>query len=269
MAGRSFTPPSDDDNNNNGDQIVPSDEDLSDEESSSHKTAVKEDKFVPGRESGVRKRDIRGVLVEPKGAEESTDSLTLLSLLTRRNPYPFEECEEETIVAEEEEEEGEWEEVDLFSEIACPFLKIEHDRCFWGGRILRLKNHMVLTHFNVLRLYSTFTCAATDTTASLLVVDSEVFLYYKFITEYGHWYVVVQQVGTTNKKFRYRIKLHSEDETIPDRIYIFRVTRITVDFEVLFDAEKCFVSSDAEMEPFVTDLGADMRVTIKRNRSHN
>lgn len=185
----------------------------------------------------------------------------------RKIPYPFEECDVETVVVEEEEEEGGGKVVNMNTKVACPLFKIPHNRCAWVGRLGNVKTHMILQHNNLLWYGSTFKCTSLHTIASAIIFNSELFLYYKFITEYGHWYTVVQQVGTTNRKYRYKIKLCSEDETVPDRIYIFRVTKITLGFEVLFDARRCFTSIDDYLEPFVTENGIDMTVEITENRS--
>jgi hypothetical protein len=207
------------------------------------------------------KRARLSVPEESKGAERLSATA---SRREQETPSPFEECDVEMVVVKEEEEEGEGEEVKMNIYVTCPLLKIPQKTCPWIGSLRQLKEHVVWTHSGILKTVSTFQCTSLHTTALLILFNEELFLYYKFISDYGHWYAVVQQVGTTNKKYMYKIKLHSEDETVPDRVYIFRVTSIREDFEVLFDAPRCFASTDQNMEPFITEHGVDMRVTLKR-----
>jgi hypothetical protein len=171
------------------------------------------------------------------------------------------------MVEEEEEEEGgiQGREVDVDGAYVCPLTKIGKHMCLFSGNILELSRHVRNAHNDILLTGCTFQCTSVITTVFLILFDSELFLYYKQIND-GNWHVILQQVGLTNKKYRYKIRLHSEDETVPDHLYTYRMTNVEEEFSTIFDARRCLVSTDDRLEPFITNDRIDMTITITESQ---
>jgi hypothetical protein len=221
---------------------------------------------VSGRMMGMEEppstSDPERVPGETMGMEESPST----SDRKRKGTSPYIECEAEVIVVQEEEEgeENGGEEMNLYSMRTCPLFRIEAQDCAWSGPAKHMETHLIETHTHLIRSGPTFECQSLKTTVLIILFDSEIFLYYKRVSKDGHCLAFVQQFGATNNRYMYEIRVHTEDETVPDLRYIFRMTSVGFDIEELYIAERCLIASETQLAPFITESGIDMTVTIRR-----
>jgi hypothetical protein len=151
-------------------------------------------------------------------------------------------------------------------EIPCPTAKIPEAPCYWYGTPRNLKNHVLSSHTNILYRGNVFNCNTLDNAVYLMLYRGEVFLYYKYVTDNGNMYAVVQQAGVTNKKFKYSITLYGDDSE-DDISFSFAVTDVSVPYEMIFDACRCMAMSEDLWEPFVRNRHIKMVVRLREVRT--
>ena len=156
--------------------------------------------------------------------------------------------------------------VNMNSVILCPTHKLSDAPCVWYGALRNLKNHVTNNHTNVLRRGNVFDCNSLDNTVRLILYRREIFLYYKYVSRTGIVYAVVQQVGLTNKKFKYSISL-SADDSVDTISFSFAVTDVSVPYEIIFDAGRCMAMTEDRLEPFVRNRQLEMVVRLKEVRA--
>lgn len=152
--------------------------------------------------------------------------------------------------------------VNMNSVILCPTHKLSDAPCVWYGALRNLKNHVTSSHTNILRRGNVFDCNTLDNTVRLILYRREIFLYYKYISYTGIVYAVVQQVGVTNKKFKYSISL-SADDSVDSISFSFAVTDVSVPYEIIFDAGRCMAMTEDRLEPFVRNRQLEMVVRLR------
>jgi hypothetical protein len=148
------------------------------------------------------------------------------------------------------------------STVICPLSKIPGRRCKWVGTLSRIGSHVTTAHAGIVRRCSVFSCGSFRNTVLLILFDQEIFLYYKHVSYTGIMYAVVQQVGVTNRGYRYTIELRAQDETVETVIFSFKTDKTTHPFEVVFDARTCMAMTDVSLEPFVVNEELNMKVKI-------
>jgi hypothetical protein len=156
--------------------------------------------------------------------------------------------------------------VNMNSVILCPTHKLSDAPCVWYGALRNLKNHVISNHANILRKGNGFNCNALENTVRLIFFRKEIFLYYKYVSRTGIVYAVVQQVGVTNKKFKYTITL-SADDSVDTIRFSFAVTDVSVPYEIIFDAGRCMAMTEDLLEPFVINRQLEMVVRLKEVRA--
>jgi hypothetical protein len=169
---------------------------------------------------------------------------------------------------EKETGERQREAVNLHSEILCPMYKISDAECDWYGTLGDLKKHVTGSHTNILLQGNVFDCRTLDSTVFIILYRGEIFLYYKYVSDTGIVYAVVQQVGVTNKKFKYSISL-SADDSADSICFSFAVTDVNVPYEIIFDAGRCMAMTEDRLEPFVRNLELDMVVRLREVRTRS
>jgi hypothetical protein len=152
------------------------------------------------------------------------------------------------------------------SMVTCPLFKIPNTTCIWTGTLGNLEKHVMYTHASIIRRSCIFYCRSFKNTALLIFFNSEMFLYYKHISYTGIMYAVVQQVGFTNKNYRYSIKLLAGDEE--DIIFNFGMHKISEALEVVLDARNCFALTGDRLEPFIRNYEINMVVSIYEVPTH-
>jgi hypothetical protein len=76
----------------------------------------------------------------------------------------------------------------------------------------------------------------------------------------------VQQVGVTNKKFKYSITLSAYD-SVDNISFSFPVTDVSVPYEIIFDAGRCMAITEDRLEPFVRNRQLEMVVRLREVRA--
>jgi hypothetical protein len=158
--------------------------------------------------------------------------------------------------------------VNMNSLILCPTHKLSDAPCVWYGALRNLKNHVTSSHTNILRRGNIFYCNTLDTTVRLILYRREIFLYYKYVSHTGIVYAVVQQVGVTNKKFKYSISLSAYD-SVDSISFSFAVTDVSVPYEIIFDAGRCMAMTEDRLEPFVRNRQLEMVVRLREVRARS
>jgi hypothetical protein len=156
--------------------------------------------------------------------------------------------------------------VNLNSVILCPTLKLSEAPCDWYGALRNLKNHVLSSHTNILRRGNVFDCNTLENAVCLILYRGEIFLYYKYVSHTGIMYAVVQQVGVTNKKFKYSISLYGDD-SVDNISFSFAVTDVSVPYEIIFDAGRCMAMTEDRLEPFVKNRQLEMVVRVREVRA--
>jgi len=156
--------------------------------------------------------------------------------------------------------------VNMNSLILCPTHKLSDAPCVWYGALRNLKNHVTSNHANILRRSNVFNCNTLDNTVRLILYRKEIFLYYKYVSRTGIVYAVVQQVGVTNKKFKYTISL-SADDSVDTIRFSFAVTDVSVPYEIIFDAGRCMAMTEDLLEPFIRNRQIEMLVRLREVRA--
>jgi hypothetical protein len=156
--------------------------------------------------------------------------------------------------------------VNMNSVILCPTHKLSDAPCVWYGALRNLKNHVTSSHTNILRRGNVFDCNALDSTVRLILYRREIFLYYKYVSHTGIVYAVVQQVGVTDKKFKYSISLFADD-SVDSISFSFAVTDVSVPYEIIFDAGRCMAMTEDSLEPFVRNRQLEMVVRLREVRA--
>jgi hypothetical protein len=156
--------------------------------------------------------------------------------------------------------------VNMYSVILCPTHKLSDAPCVWYGALRNLKNHVTSSHTNILRRGNVFNCNNLDNTVRLILYRREIFLYYKYVSHTGIVYAVVQQVGLTNKTFKYKISL-SADDPVDSISFSFAVTDVSVPYEIIFDACRCMAMTEDCLEPFVKNRQLEMVVKLREVRA--
>ena len=174
----------------------------------------------------------------------------------------YSSADEDEFQAERGEEEDEDEDVDMNSLIPCPVLKVTTATCDWHGTLRNLQRHLNNRHNALLRSGNIIYCKIFQKAMSIIQYHGELFLYYKHISYTGIMYAVVQQVGLTNKKFKYTISLIADDPQ-ENITFTFAVTHISVPFEILFDAFRCAAITEDHLDPFVKNDQVEMAVHLR------
>ena len=156
--------------------------------------------------------------------------------------------------------------VNMNSVLLCPTHKLSDAPCVWYGALRNLKNHVNSSHTNILRRSNVFDCNSLDNTVRLILYRREIFLYYKYVSHTGIIYAVVQQVGVTNKKFKYSISLSAYDY-VDNISFSFPVTDVSVPYEIIFDAGRCMAMTEDRLEPFVRNRQLEMVVRLREVRA--
>ncbi|PNF18194.1 hypothetical protein B7P43_G18103 [Cryptotermes secundus] len=157
---------------------------------------------------------------------------------------------------------------DSDSTIICPVSKIPERRCNWVGTLDSLRLHFTCEHWGIYRSGPIFRCGSFQNKVLLILFNQEVFLYYKHVTHTGIVYAVVQQVGVTNKEFKYTIKLRAEDETVENITFSFKTEKTSEPLEIIFDARRCMAMTDESLIPFVVKHELNMTVKISETDAH-
>jgi hypothetical protein len=161
---------------------------------------------------------------------------------------------------------GQTEMGNMNSALPCPTFKFSGTLCDWYGTLRNLKNHVICSHKGILRRDNVFHCRTLQKAMAVILYHGEIFLYYKHVSYTGIIYAVVQQVGTTNKKFKYTIVLSAED-SVDNMNLSFAVTNIVVPLEIIFDAGTCMAMTEDRLEPFVKHRQLEMVVRLKEVRT--
>jgi hypothetical protein len=146
--------------------------------------------------------------------------------------------------------------------VNCPLFKIPDIKCSWSGVPHILVKHLEAEHGNIVIRGPDFDCRHVENNAFIIFFNGEMFLYYKYIS-YTSLYAVVQQVGTNNQKYTYRIELTSTDEEVDDITFHLQVNTISIPFEAVFDARECMALTIDSLEPFVVNRKLNMKVKIR------
>ncbi|XP_023709599.1 uncharacterized protein LOC111865644 [Cryptotermes secundus] len=158
---------------------------------------------------------------------------------------------------------------DSDSTITCPVSKIPERRCNWVGTLDSLHRHVTCDHWGIYRSGPIFRCGSFQNKVLLILFNQEIFLYYKHVTYTGIVYAVVQQVGVTNKEFKYTIKLRAEDETVENITFSFKTEKTSEPLEIIFDARRCMAMTDESLIPFVAKHELNMTVKISETATHS
>jgi hypothetical protein len=154
------------------------------------------------------------------------------------------------------------EDVDKYSTVTCPLSKVPEITCIWVGNLGHLERHVTNAHAAILRRCRVFRCGTFQNKVLLILFNQEIFLYYKHVSYTGIVYAVVQQVGVTNKSYRYIIELRTEDETVDNITFSFKIENTSQPLEMVFDARRCMAMTDESLEPFVVNKELNMWVKI-------
>jgi hypothetical protein len=163
------------------------------------------------------------------------------------------------VVGETEEEDEE--RLDPEIHIICPLFKITR-MCDWFGRLKHLVTHVRESHRDIFRRGSNFEFESADQKVLLILFNGEIFLYYQVFSEGGHLYAAVQQVGTTDRKYNYKIRVLSYEEGTDDIKQIFRTKSTGVSFRVIFDAAICLAIGKDRLDPYMKNNSINIRVRI-------
>ncbi|PNF16921.1 hypothetical protein B7P43_G04203, partial [Cryptotermes secundus] len=154
------------------------------------------------------------------------------------------------------------------STIICPVSKIPEKRCNWVGTQDSLERHVTRAHFGILRRCPIFRCGSFQNNVLLILFKQEIFLYYKHVSITGRVYAVVQQVGVTNKEFKYTIELRAEYETVVNITFSFKTEKTSEPLETIFDARRCMDMNKETLIPFVVKDELNMTVKISETYTH-
>jgi hypothetical protein len=159
------------------------------------------------------------------------------------------------------------------SEVKCPLFKIPYISCGWIGKPGNLEKHLTQAHSSIVKRSPTFTCSSLSNNVLVILSNNEIFLYYKYISYTDIWYAVVQKVGITNKKFRYKIDFLSENFN-DNLTFRHEVSKTTEPFEIIFDARNCMAIRRYHLEPFIRNgeicmIVAITEAPVSRKREHD
>jgi hypothetical protein len=146
----------------------------------------------------------------------------------------------------------------------CPLKKIPEKSCPWIGPFGCLEKHVNNTHWDDLRTCFAFFCNSLENKAFLISLQKEIFLYYKYYSDTGNMYAVVQQVGLTNKKFKFTIQIVSFEKGAGTIEFTSAVGSISEPFQTVFNAKRCLVVSIEKLEPYILADGLNMFVAITK-----
>jgi hypothetical protein len=155
------------------------------------------------------------------------------------------------------------EEVNLNIRVTCPLFKISPTTCPWSGTLGNLETHVRDSHKDMVTKGPNFVCKSVKDKVLLVLFNAEIFLYYKCFTENGMCYAAVQQVGTTNKKYKYTVKLLSVENTIGRIVIRFLMDSIGTKFKRVFEAGRCMAIEHSVLKPFIKNDQMSMIVTIE------
>jgi hypothetical protein len=165
--------------------------------------------------------------------------------------------------SDDEEDDVEMEgDMNLDFRVRCPLYKIPQLNCPWIGTPGNLQNHVTHEHTDILQTGPRFKCKSLTDNGLLILYNSEIFLYYKRIEDDGTWHALVQQLGTTDKKYRYKIQLTSGDPAVENINLTFRVKNISESFERIFDSGRCMAMQQNVMKRFVRNGEINMTITM-------
>ncbi|XP_023709600.1 uncharacterized protein LOC111865645 [Cryptotermes secundus] len=156
--------------------------------------------------------------------------------------YQLSSCEQDTDESESDEDDIEGEANEHVNTI-CPLKKIPEKSCPWVGPIRCLYKHADKFHEDVLKKCFSFPCNSLQDKAFLILLQGEIFLYYKHFSQAGIMYAVIQQVGLTKNKYKYSIEIPSLDRTAGSITFTSLVGRISEPFQDIFNAQGCLVVS--------------------------
>jgi hypothetical protein len=153
------------------------------------------------------------------------------------------------------------EDIDMNSTVTCPLAKVSDDICAWVGTLGTLEEHVEEEHADVLSRGCVFGCDSLTNNVLLLLDNNEIFLYYKYISQSGVMFVIVQQVGVTNRKYGYIVELVAINDE-DDILETFTAYKITEPFEPIFDNRRCMVIRIDSLGPYIEDGDLAMSVGI-------
>jgi hypothetical protein len=146
--------------------------------------------------------------------------------------------------------------------IKCPLFKVAPFHCPVSEPATSLVEHLLSKHRYILIQEPEFDCEHVAIRVLLILFDNEVFLYYKHISQTS-MHVLVQQVGLTNEKYKFRIELSAWDAE--DNInFTGNATSIDEDFETVFNTYDCLTINLDNLDKFATNSDIDMKVKITR-----
>jgi hypothetical protein len=147
--------------------------------------------------------------------------------------------------------------------VTCPLSKVHFKHCDWRGPPRTLKHHVLERHTDVSKRVNSFECRGVANRVLLIFYQADMFLYFKYITNTGHMYIFVQQVGLTHGWYICKVRIASQDKSTEDIDTRFRVNSITETFEKSAETGKCVEIDVRQMKYFVRHHKIDMVVTIQ------
>jgi E3 ubiquitin-protein ligase SIAH1 len=128
----------------------------------------------------------------------------------------------------------------------CLLDRVPEIACQWTGSFMEFITHFKSQHEDYICREVSFPSPETNTSASILLLYNEIFLYYKCFRD-GKFCCAVHLFGTTAEAsdFKYKVKLSSENK-IEKLSQVKLVRSITEGFEETFRAGHC-VRLDEEM----------------------
>jgi hypothetical protein len=174
--------------------------------------------------------------------------------------YDDDDCGDIEMTADEENEEGKLHSCVL---VRCPLFKSFPAKCVWFDSLGKLENHVRDSHADILTNGPNFVCKSLKDNVLLILFDAEIFLYHKYFNRNGMCYAAVQQVGITNKKYKYTIKLLSVENTMGRIVISFLMDNVSTRFRRIFEDGRCMALEKNVLKPFIKNDKINMIVNIK------
>jgi hypothetical protein len=143
----------------------------------------------------------------------------------------------------------------------CPLFQIEKIECPWLGNLETLEQHLVNTHKDVMS-HPSFICTSLTNTQFIILFNSEIFLYRKYVSDTGIMYAVVQQVGITDRIYQYTVDFEVPGQTTNNITLNFYTIKLTESFEEILKTCRCMAIHIDRLIPFTIFNTLFMKVEI-------